>query len=94
MASGVNNFTEKEGKVFPGCTIVLTDTAGKELLNLPDAFADMVAGTTKDQATTLRAQLNTGDPMVAGATYHLKARFFDKNNAASEIVANADITMK
>ena len=94
MASGVNNFKEKEGKVFPGCTIILTDNAGKELLNLPDAFADMAAGTTKDQASTLRAQLNTGDPMVAGATYHLKARFFDKNNAPSEIVANVDITMK
>lgn len=94
MASGVNNFTEKEGKVFPGCTIILTDNAGKELLNLPDAFADMAAGTAKEQASTLRAQLNTGDPMVAGATYHLKARFFDKNNAASEIVANVDITMK
>lgn len=94
IASGVNNFKEKEGKVFPGCTIILTDIAGKELLNLPDAFADMAAGTTRDQAGTLRAQLNTGDPMVAGATYHLKARFFDKNNAASEIVANTDITMK
>ncbi len=94
MASGVNNFKEKDGRVFPGCTIILTDNTGKELLNLPDAFADMAAGTTKDQASTLKAQLNTGDPMVAGATYHLKVRFFDKNNASSEIVANADIIMK
>ncbi len=94
IASGVDNFKEKDGKVFPGCSIILTDNSGKELLNLADAFADMQAGTTKDQARTLRAQLNTGDPMMVGATYHLKARFFDKNNTASEIVANTDITMK
>ena len=94
MASGVENFKEKDGKVFPGCTIILTDKSGKEILNLPDAFADMTTGTTKQQATTLRAQLNTGAPMEAGASYHLKARFFDKNDAASEIVANADLLMK
>ena len=94
MASGVENFKEKGGKVFPGCTIILTDKSGKELLNLPDAFADMTTGTTIEQATTLRAQLNTGAPMEAGASYHLKARFFDKNNPASEIITNTDLLMK
>ena len=38
MATGVKNFVEKNGRVFPGCTIVLTDKDKKQLLHLPDAF--------------------------------------------------------
>jgi hypothetical protein len=94
MANGVEHFTEKDGKVFPGCTIILSDKAGKEILNLPDAFSEMKEGTTKQEATVLRAQLNTGDPMVKGETYHLKARFFDKNNKENEIIATVDLLMK
>ena len=94
LATGVEHFKEKDGKVFPGCTILLTDKNGKELLNLPESFSSMKEGTSKEQAATLRAQLNTGAPMEAGTTYHLKARFYDKNNAASEIIANTDLVMK
>jgi hypothetical protein len=93
MVSGVQNFTEKDGMVYPGCNILLTDKAGKEILNLPDAFSEMVNGTTKQEATSLRAQLNTGDPMIKGEVYHLKARFFDKKNLTSEIVTNVDLKM-
>ena len=94
IATGVDNFAEKNGKVFPGCTISLTDKAGKEILNLPDAFADMVNGTTATEAKTLQATLTTGDPMVAGQTYHLKTRFFDKNKKENEIIADIDLLVK
>ena len=93
-ATGVENFTAKDGKVFPGCTILLTDKTGKEILNLPDAFADMKEGTTAAEAKTLQASLNTGDPMLVGETYHLSVRFFDKNKKENEIVANVDLLMK
>lgn len=89
--TGVDNFTVKNGKVFPGCTIILTNKAGKEILNLPDAFADMVNGTTAAEAKTLLATLTTGEPMAAGETYHLKTRFFDKNKKENEIVADIDL---
>ena len=94
VATGVDYFTEKDGKVFPGCTILLTDKAGKEILNLPDAFAEMKEGTTAAEAKTLQASLNTGDPMLVGETYHLSVRFFDKNKKENEIVANVDLLMK
>jgi len=94
VATGVENFVEREGKVFPGCTIVLTDKAGKEVINLPDAFAEMTAGTTLAESNVLQASLNTGSPMVVGETYHLKVRFFDKNKKESEIVSNVDLLMK
>lgn len=92
-ATGVANFEEKDGKVFPGCTIVLTDKTGKEILNLPDAFAEMTAGTSAAEAKVLSASLNTGSPMVAGETYHLLVRFFDKHKKESEIVSNVDLLM-
>lgn len=94
MASGVDYFEEKNGKVFPGCSILLTDKNKKEVLNLPDAFADMTGGTTAAEARLLRASVNTGDPMVVGETYHLHIRFYDKNNKDNEIVGDVDLLMK
>lgn len=93
-ASGVDYLVVKDGKVFPGCTILLTDKNKKEVLNVPDAFADMTNGTPEAEARTLEAYLNTGNPMVVGETYHLNVRFFDKNKKESEIVANVDLLMK
>ena len=92
-AVGVDNYEEKDGKVHPGCTIILTDKNKKELLNLPDAFGDQSGGMDPKQATTLTATLNTGNPMVIGETYHLRVRFFDKNKKGSEIVSNVDLVM-
>jgi hypothetical protein len=94
MATGVKNFAEKNGRVFPGCTIILTDKDKKQLLHLPDAFEDMKDGTTAIEAGTLQAQLNTGKPMFPGETYHLAVRFFDKNKKENEIVANVDVVME
>jgi hypothetical protein len=93
VANGVENYEEKDGKVFPGCSILLTDKAGKEILNLADAFADMKDGVESNKASMLNATLNTGSPMVVGETYHLKTRFFDKLKAESEIVATVDLLM-
>jgi hypothetical protein len=94
LATGVDHYAEKNGKVFPGCTIVLTDKNKKELLNLRDAFEDMKDGTPANEAKTLQAQLNTGEPMIVGETYHLNVRFFDKNKKENEIVANVDIVVR
>lgn len=94
VATGVDYFSVKDGKVFPGCRIILTDKNKKEVLNLPDAFNEMTSGTTSAEAKTLQASLNTGDPMVVGKTYHLSVRFFDKNKKENEIVADVDILMK
>jgi hypothetical protein len=93
VASGVDYFTEKEGKVFPGCQIMLTDRNKHEILNLPDAFAGMTNGTTAAEAKTLQAKLSTGQPMVSGATYHLFVRFYDKKDKEKDIVSDVDLKM-
>jgi hypothetical protein len=93
VATGVDYFETKDGKAFPGCRIILTDKNKKEVLNLPDAFSDMANGTAAAEARTLQASLNTGNPMEVGQTYHLSVRFFDKNKAENEIIADVDILM-
>lgn len=94
VVTGVGNYTVKDGKVFPGCTIILKDSAGKEILNLPDAFADQKEGQPAKEASTLKATLTTGDPMVVGQTYHFSAVFFDKLNKESTITTSVDVVMK
>ncbi|WP_118973204.1 hypothetical protein [Taibaiella koreensis] len=94
IANGVTHYTEKDGKVYPGCNIILTDKNKKELLNLPDAFTDMANGTPASQAALLSAKVSTGSPMVAGETYHLYVRFYDKNNKENEILAQVDLLAK
>ena len=93
VATGVDYFTEKDGKVYPGCTILLTDKAGTEILNLPNAFAKL-EGTSAAEAKILEATLNTGDPMVAGETYNLSVRFFDSNKKENEIATKVSLLMK
>ena len=53
----------------------------------------MANGTAAAEARTLQASLNTGNPMEVGQTYHLSVRFFDKNKAENEIIADVDILM-
>ena len=94
IANGVDYFTEKDGKVFPGCQIILTDKSKTEILNLPDAFAEMTKGTTAAEAKVLQASLTTGQPMVSWETYHLLVRFYDKNDKEKEIVSNVDLKIQ
>lgn len=35
VATGVDSYKDKDGKVFPGCSIVLTDKTGTVIFNLP-----------------------------------------------------------
>ncbi len=94
VADGVDYYQLKDGKVYPGCRIILTDKSGKEILNLPDAFADQINGQAKNKAGLLNATLTTGSPMQVGETYHLNVRFFDKNKKESEIISDVDLQMK
>jgi hypothetical protein len=92
-AQGVDFFAVEQGKVFPGCSIVLLDKAGKELLNIADAFEHLNGGTNASEATVLDATLNTGEPMEVGKTYILKVRFFDKKKKENEILSQIELVM-
>lgn len=94
VAEGVTNYKQKNGRVYPGCKILLTDAAGKEIINMPDAFASATDGFKPEEATRLSARLSTGAPMVKGASYNLKATFFDKENKEGVIVSEVKLEMK
>jgi predicted small secreted protein len=93
-ATGVENFQEKDGKAFPGCSILLTDKDGKEVLNIKDAYAELKDGVPVTDAKTLTASVTTGNPMVAGETYHLTTTFFDKQKTDNTITTNVDLKIK
>lgn len=94
MVTGVENYQVKDGRVYPGCTLMLTDKNKAELLNIPDLFADLPEGKSKDEAGTLVATLTTGEPMAPGETYHLHVKFFDKLKPASHITADVELVVK
>jgi hypothetical protein len=94
MATGVENYRVKDGRVYPGCTLILTDKDRAELLNIPDLFANLPEGKAQNEAGTLVATLTTGEPMAPGETYHLHVKFFDKLKPASHITADVQLVVK
>ena len=93
VADGVDFFSVKDDKVFPGCRIILRDESGKEVLDLPDAFTDLPNGLPESEARQLRAKINTGTPMEVGKTYQLSVRFFDKMKKENEIISNVALVV-
>ncbi len=93
VANGVDYFGVEKGKVFPGCSIILADKSGTELLNLPDAFEHLKGGISANEASTLQAELNTGQPMLVGEKYLLKIRFYDRITKENEIKAEVILEM-
>ena len=77
----VNNhtkgFVEKDGKVSFGCSLIIKDEAGTELMNEPDLFKgeDILQASP---TTVLRCTVNTGSPMKEGQKYQVAVRFWDK----------------
>lgn len=90
---GVENYTLKDGKVFPGLSMQVTDAAGNFILNEADLFSNSADGYTAEDASVLRGSVTVATPMQAGETYHCKVRVFDKNSEA-EIVSELDFTVK
>jgi len=90
---GVENYTLKDGKVFPGLSMQVTDAAGNFILNEADLFSNSTEGYTAKDASVLRGSITVASPMQAGETYHCKVRVFDKNSEA-DIVSELDFIVK
>ena len=92
--TGVDGFTEENGKVFPGAAMVVTDRDGKEVLHEDDLFsAYSKDGVDKADAKVMSVSVVVGDPMISGESYNWKVRFWDKKHAG-EIRAELDLKVK
>ncbi|MBX2899355.1 MAG: hypothetical protein KF775_06880 [Cyclobacteriaceae bacterium] len=90
---GVANYTQKEGKVFPGLSMEVTDEAGNFILNEADLFSSYTDGFEAETASVLRGTVTVGEPMQAGQSYNCKVRVFDKNSDA-ELVTTLKFKVK
>jgi hypothetical protein len=90
---GLENYTVKDGKVFPGLSIEVTDATGNFVLNEADLFSTTAEGYTAEEASILRGTVTVGAPMQSGETYHCKFRVFEKNGDA-EIMSELDFKVK
>jgi hypothetical protein len=90
---GIENYTLKEGKAFPGLSLQVTDETGADVLNETDLFSSYTDGFEPETASVLRGTVTVGNPMRAGKTYQCKIRVFDKNSEA-EIVTTLEFKVK
>jgi hypothetical protein len=91
---GIENYTLKNEKAFPGLSLQVTDAQGKGVINEGDLLASYTDGVSVEDASVLRGSVTVGDPMVSGQNYHCKIRIFDKNKAESEIVSEMEFKVK
>ena len=90
---GIANYGLKEGKVFPGMMLVITDKHGFAVINEADLFFGS-EGYAPRNATELRGNITIAKPMIAGETYHLKMYVWDKVKPENELNAETDIIVR
>ncbi|MDP9078670.1 MAG: hypothetical protein M3O71_14660 [Bacteroidota bacterium] len=93
VALGINNYELKDGKAFPGMMLLVTDKKGTPVLKSDDLFAGD-PGHPPAQATELRGDITVARPMVAGETYHVKVRIWDKIKPDNEINIETDLVVQ
>lgn len=90
---GVKNYTLKNGKVFPGLSINVSDNNGTTVIQEADLLAHYTDGLSEEDASVLRATITVGDPMKAGK-YICSVQVVDKNNINSTILSTWGFEVK
>lgn len=93
VATGVENYGLKDGKVFPGMMLLVTDKKGTPILNAADLF-EGGDGYPAASASELRGDITVAQPMVAGETYHVKIHIWDKVKKDNEVNAEVDLVVQ
>lgn len=93
VAVGLDNYGLKDGKAFPGMMLLVTDKKGTPVLKAADLF-EGDQGHVPDEANQLRGSITIANPMVAGETYHVKMRIWDKITADNEVNVEADLVVQ
>lgn len=80
---GVKNYTEENGKIYPGCSVAVTDKEGNVVLESEDLYKDYKA--TKKDFQVPYITLDFGNSFSPGQEYTFNAHFFDKKNPENVI---------
>lgn len=82
---GIHGFAIRDGKSFPGCSMKVTDSKKKTVLNYEDLFAgdDYKDGVSSDDARVISVNLTIGSPMQTGQTYQWEIKVWDKVGGGS-----------
>lgn len=77
LVNYATGLTKKNGTVSIGCSLLIKDKKGKELINVPDLFEgdDILKASN---VTRLRCTINTGKPMEWEEKYQVRVVFWDK----------------
>ncbi|MET0464809.1 MAG: hypothetical protein ABW007_16725 [Chitinophagaceae bacterium] len=75
--NGIGGLTVKDKQVSVGCSLTITDTAGKAIFSDPDLFAAHGLF-NKDSVQYLQCKVNTGSPMASDEQYVVNVTFWDK----------------
>jgi hypothetical protein len=94
VLTGVGNFTETAGKVYPGASMNVTGSSGQVVIDEKDLFARYdTTGVESTGAGNLSLNLTVAKPMSIGETYVWKARVWDKKGKG-EINAEMKVKVK
>jgi hypothetical protein len=90
VLEGVENYSLKNGKAFPGLMLTVTDKQGYAVIEEADLFP-LETGYDPTEASTVRGLIRIGAPMKSMETYHVKMRLWDKVKPENEVIAEADL---
>lgn len=93
VVTGIGNYGLKDGKVFPGMKLEVTDKKGTPVISVADLFAGG-DGYPPEQATELRGTITVAQPMAAGETYQVKMHIWDKVTPDNTLDASTTLIVK
>lgn len=93
IAYNIGNYAVVNNKVYPACEVTLTDKSGKQILHVPDIFAEEA----KDGVSTQNGKLVTVTATytipaeLKGQQLHANVHITDKMNSKNEITITDDV---
>ena len=79
----VQGLVVKDNKISIGCSLLITDSQWKELLNEPDLFKNGGGIYDQKDAEYLKCTVSTGKPMDYDKEYKVAVKFWDKYGSGS-----------
>jgi len=91
---GVQGFTALNGRVYPGASLQVMDSAGNIILDEPNLFAQYeTAGVEPAAARQLTLSFTAGEPMKSGEEYAFSYRVWDLRGQG-QIHATATLSLE